>query len=427
MNKRLFIVSTMLIFVGMSFTVSVKAEGYNTEITRLNQLVVGLQRTAFDQPDSWIHQERLAKVLLDRARLTGKVQDYVEAQTVINHAFELTDGTGGPVLTRAAINFSMHRLPDVEADLVAAESAILVDRKTVLHINELRADVLFNSGQYGKAKVLYDLIESAERSATSAARLAFYHASIADFITAESWLARAQERTPKSAFQLRSWLELQQGILDLERSQLLDALKHYEQALVLFPDHWLVEEHIAEIEVLLGNMTSAAGKYRNLIERTGSPIFMEALAGILRSSDDLKDKDEALLWMVRANNEFKKTMEFAPELISGHALDYFLQADNKLLALSLAQENYRLRPAGKATIALAQALALHGKLSEAIILLKEVLATPYRSAELHATAHVLYSAMGQIEEASLQKSLALGLSPVAINDVKWLNSKLESG
>jgi len=423
-NKKLV---TILICLGLSFTVSVKAEDYNSEINRLNQLVVGLQRTAFDKPNSWIHQERLAKVLLERARLSGKVQHYMEAQSVINHAFELAEGKGGPVLTRAAINFSMHRLPDIEADLVAAESAILVDKQTALRIVGLRADVLFNTGDYLKAKALYDQIEDAERSSISAVKLAFYYGSTADYSAAESWFEKAEERAPRKAFQLQSWLKLQQGILDLGRGRWHDALEHYEQALVLFPGHWLVEEHIAEIELLLGNTESAESKYRDLIQRTDSPIFMEALAGILQSNDNVKDQDEADILLARANDEFQTTMEFAPELISGHALEFFLQAGNNALALSLAQDNYRLRPAGGAAIALAQALALQGQLPKAITLIEGVLDTPFRNAELHATAHVLYRALGQTDEATQQKELAIGLSPAAIDEVDWLHIKLEQG
>jgi len=403
------------------------SDNYNNELSRLNQQVISLQRIAFDRPISWVHQERLANVLLERARLTGKTDDYLEAQSVIKRAFEIADGKGGPFLTRAALNFSMHRLPEIEADLVAAESALLVDKGTKGVIAELRADVMFNSGEYKQAKESYDKSELTKPSTNTAIKLAFYSIATAQYDVAESWFVKAEERSENGSEQLRAWLKLQRGILNLEQGRYKEAQRFYAKAQSIFPGHWLIEEHIAEIDVLLGNNKKSKQSYLDLIKRTNSPLFMDALASILYKQDSARENAEAKMWMQRANSGFKLAMTFAPELISGHALDFFLQSDDELqLALTLAKQNYQLRPAGPAAVTLAQAYALHGQYSHALDLLEGVLAGPFRSPTLHATAYAIYHQLDQTLEADKQMVLAKNLNPVAIDDIDWLNDRLKS-
>ena len=66
--------------------------------------------------------------------------------------FEVAPAGAGPVMTRAALNYTLHRLDPIEADLVVQEGAVLVDKPTQARIAAMRGDVAFQRGQYEAAE-----------------------------------------------------------------------------------------------------------------------------------------------------------------------------------------------------------------------------------------------------------------------------------
>jgi len=443
MKHRLSMINILLIITALFFTGSTHADqagkaassqqdkplptnGFELELARLNQSINTLQKRSIDRPNSWLPRENLSIALLNRGRLTGNVEDYVAAQIALQSAFDISGELAGPTLTRASLNYSMHRLPEVEVDLTRAEAGMLPSQETLRTIAGLRGDVLLHSGRYVDAKAMYEQTEEKYPNSSTAINLAFFNIALAEFDQAESWFKIAEDRVVGRSAYLRAWLKLQLGILDLEQGQWKQAYHHYDKARSLFPGHWLIEEHIAEIEALLGYARKAEKKYRDLIERTDSPVLMTALADILQDRDNASDSDEAAALTLRAKEKLEQTMVVAPELMSGHALDFFLQSDEVELALTLALEDYRLRPGGTAAISLAQAYALTDQPSEALSLIEKVLATPYRSAELHATAATLYGLLGQDKKTNEQESKAIALHPMAIDDIEWLLARLSA-
>jgi len=395
---------------------------YEQELARIDRQLGTHKAVADQRPDSWLQLEQVAQLTIERARLTGDFNDYVAAQNALSKAFTLAGEHSGPVLTRAKLNFSIHQLPAVEADLIKAESALLVDAPTLRTIEGLRADVLFYTAQYIPAKSNYDRLESSYPSVISSTRLAHYYATVGEYVKAEDWLQTAEKRVTGSSAHLRSWLKLQLGILDLERGRLDDALNHYQQGLAIFPGYWLLEEHIAEIDVLQGRDQTAEDKYRDLIQRTGSPLFMSELANILAARTAKSDHDESLRWHKEAVAVYTAMMNEMPALMSGHALEYFLYTGDVKRAVQLAQYNFQLRPGGPAALRLVQAYAADGQSLQAENLLESVLKSPFRSAELYATAGVLYRARGDLHAAEKYNALAGAINPTAVKDINWLRS-----
>ena len=396
---------------------------YATELARVDQHLSARKSFADTRPDSWLHLSRVASVQLERAQLSGEFNDFAAAQSTLQKAFAMVDRGVGPVLLRARLNYSLHRLSAIEDDLVAAESALLVSKPDLELISGIRADVMFQTGQYPEARQRYDELEDTYPSTTSAIRLAHYHSHIGQYEAAEQWFAKAQDRVAGQSERLRAWLKLQLGILDLERGRLNEALVHYEDALDLFPGYWLVEEHIAEIHALQGQTDKAESSYRDLIKRTGSPLFMIALAEILEQRD-LSEKAEANELFQEAGGIFETIASQIPEAIAGHALEYYLHSGDPEQTLKMAQSNYQLRPGGQPVLMLAQAHAINNQLEQAQSILDTLLTTPYRSAELHATAAIVYRAVGLDNLAAEQERLATVINPTALDDVDWLLGKL---
>ena len=396
---------------------------YATELARVDLHLNARKSFATTRPDSWLHLSRVASAQLERAQLSGEFNDYAAAHSTLQKVFTLVDSGIGPVLLRARLNYSLHRLSTIEEDLVAAESALIVSKPTIELIDGIRADVLFQQGQYPEARRLYYELENTFPGTNSAVRLAHYHNDIGEYDAAEQWFAKAQERVTGRSARLRAWLKLQFGILDLERGRLNDALVHYRDALDLFPDYWLVEEHIAEIDALQGRTLKAESSYRDLINRTGSPLFMIALADILEQRGP-SEKAEANELLHEAHSLFKTIASQIPEAMAGHALEYFLHRGDPQQALRMAESNYQSRPGGQPALMLVQAQAINGQLPQAQSRLDSLLTTPYRSAELHATAAVVYRAVGLDNRAIQHARLATAINPAALENVDWLRRKL---
>jgi len=86
------------------------------------------------QNTSWVRLQRLAEAQMQRGKLSGDISDFVAAEETLQNAFEVAGPGAGPFLTRAALNFTLHRLPLIESDLASIESALIV----TLRISEQR-------------------------------------------------------------------------------------------------------------------------------------------------------------------------------------------------------------------------------------------------------------------------------------------------
>ena len=396
-----------------------KTSAYEKMLARIDTQLNAKKSFVATRPDSVLHLTSVAEVYFERARLSGEFNDYADALDTLEQVFEMPDRGNGPVLLRARLNYSLHRLPSIESDLQTAESALLVNKPTVAMIEGIRADVKLQQGRYADARRAFTELDNSNPDSTSAIRIAQANVYIGDYEEAEHWFGLAQAQAPHRSAHLRSWLALQQGILDFEQGRLDEALVHYQHALNLFPGYWLVEEHIAEIDALQGRTEKAERSYRDLISRTGSPQFMIALADILLQRDEPK-KVEAFELLEKANQVFQAMATEIPEAIAGHSLEYFLHQGSPKQALQLAMDNYQLRPGGPHAVMLAQAHAVNGNMSEASQVLDKVLMTPYSSADLHATAKVVYQAQGFSNRADHHAQLAQAINPGALESSDWL-------
>jgi tetratricopeptide (TPR) repeat protein len=214
-------------------------------------------------------------------------------------------------------------------------------------------------------------------------------------------------------------MALQRGLMDLDRGRYDEALGNYRRADRLFAGYWMIEEHIAELEALRGNGAEAERRYRELVSRTNDPEFMDALGEVL---DARGARREAADWHRRAEALYERDLERLPEASYGHALAHFLHHGTAPRALTIARANYRLRPGGEASLRLAQALLRAGDLDGARARIEALLATPYGSAEVHATASLVYAALHVTARADRQEQLARAIRPDALEQLDWLRA-----
>ncbi len=388
------------------------ATAYTAALAEIDRQITAA-RGRGEKYSGWAVLETIAGMHLQRARLSGSYDDYAAAQEALAQAFERAPEGLGPVLTRASLNYTLHRLAPIDADLDKAAGALLIDSDTKAHIAGMRGDVAFQRGQYQQAREQYDAALALNRSSTLLTKLAQWHWRMGEFDEAERLYLEAYGMMTEKALEPRAWIHLQLGLMDLERGRYDDAFAHYRDGAQILGGWWLLEEHIAEIATLKGMDAFALELYDDIIERTGKGEFLDAKAGLL---ERMGDKAGAQAAVEQATKIFEAELLRFPEASYGHALDHYLEFGPPERALELATANYQLRPGVPAMISLAQSRLGVGDVAGAREIIDQALATTWVSAELLWVASQVYERAGDTERAKQLRAEAEALHPTIATD-----------
>ena len=389
----------LLILVGCAPKSEVVASSSASESTGWAAAVEALDaRVAFHRdriqarPSSWVEADRLAGVLRQRARLTGDYDDYAAAEDVYSDAFAVAPAGSGPLLGRARLHFTLHRLPQAQADLAILQERGFLTAAVRSGVDDLAADIALERGELSVARAHWQDREQSSPSLHSAAALARIDWLEGRMDTADDWFVTAQQRYHGTDTEPMAWIHLQRGLIDLDQGQPAAALAHYRDAETALSGYWLVDEHIAEALVLTGQAEAAMARYVDVVERTHSPELQGALAGLLMARGE-SDEAEALLAAAEATYD-QQLVRF-PEAAAGHALSHTLEwSEDTAAALALAERNAEIRPNGAALSLLSQARLAHGDAVGAVSAAQQGLATGTRSADLLVAAAAAAAAVG---------------------------------
>lgn len=389
---------------------------YDRAVARLARRAELAERLADAQPESWMRRSTAARHRLDLAKLTGDYAEYARAEELAERAAALGERTTVPLLVRARVHHSVHRFDDALADIERVRVPAHLEPGIEAQLEALRADVALSRGDYGQARAMYEASLERDRGFGTLSRYAHLQSVTGDFEGADATFVEARERLASNDGRALAWLELQRGLLDLHRGRYAEALAHYRVADRAFDGWWLIEEHIAEALARLGREDEAIALYRDIVERTDNPEFMDALSELLAE----RDPEEARRLSDRARARYEEQLALLPEAAYGHALDHFLGSEDVDRALILAERNYALRPGGDAATALATARLLAGDPAGAAEVLEPVLASEHRSAETFAVAALAHRALGDAERTEALSARATAINPDAMEDVAWI-------
>lgn len=390
---------------------------YQQYLSNLDTLIRSARVRVAKRPNEWLIRQTLVSALFERASLTNNLEDYKNTDFELNAAFKLAPKGSGPLLIGAKFNYSVHRLNKAQEylDLLGKQRAFKA--ADGFAANVLRAEIAFQRGEYKDAYALFLNCESVLKGAC-AKQLAIYFSRTGDLAKAEA-IFREISTSKNESEHSRAWLSLQLGIIKMEQGKYLEALSELTKADEIFPGWWLVEEHIAEVQLLLGRVEEARTIYLKVVEQTGLPQYLDALTLLSRnfpalSLEDFKNEQGFMDQEIegRANKLWLETVSLFPESAQGHAIDHFLDVKKDFKqALTLARENYKNRPNGEAGVTLAKCLIANGDYKEGRAIIDKVLSSEFRSAELFAISSQIYGALGEEERAKIFKETCLAINP----------------
>ncbi|MEN0060828.1 MAG: hypothetical protein AAGA48_01700 [Myxococcota bacterium] len=342
----------------------------------------------------WTRHARIADAHLAMARLTGRYEPYDAALAELGDAFSLAPTGGGPHETAAAVLFSLHRLPEARDALEQAWGTILLDDVTHARLWLLESQIAWQEGQLKLAEEAVEASLSLRPTYDALAarghqrwHLGAYDAADADYVAAKRQLI-------DDAGQAAAWIEVQRGLMDLDRSRYDEALSHYLLADTAFPGWWLVHEHIAEVLALNGQPNQATALYEQVVAETGAPELALALAELqgLNSSKSRARLDDA-------EKAWTDVLARHPEAASGHAIEFFVAIGDLDRAQTLAQANVAARPGPASHVELASVHAVLKQWPEAREAAQTALATGFQTPDLLDLAADIQRALGDRSEA----------------------------
>ena len=377
---------------------------YETEVAKLSAAIehgLGLKER---QPDNTLIPLEVVSLYQERARLTGSYDDYAKAENLLASLSSATKVSVSRCLAEARLHYTLHRLRQASALLdgcgATAEASELA---------ALRADIALYTGRYRDAERTYRGLVNDIGITPHYVRLGLLKKWVGGPGEAAAFLEAAERRYHGSSPTMRAWLKLQRGLVALDRGRFDEALAMYRLAEDALAGWWLVDEHIAEVHVLNGNIAEAKRIYESVIERTRSPEFMDALAQI---EQQLGNAEQATKLMAKARSIYTERLRAFPEAAAGHALDHFLKSQADVAqALTLAQKNYQTRPYGESAIALAKAWIMSGKPERAKPLIEAQLASGWDTAEAWWILSEVQQQLRGDEQAARARAEALRRNP----------------
>ncbi|MBD8526178.1 tetratricopeptide repeat protein [Pseudomarimonas arenosa] len=287
-------------------------------IGNLQSSISALQQRMQQQPDDVTAASQLSAALLQRAQIIGRQDDTEQALLIAERAVQMAPESAPAWRALATAQAALHRFTAAELSLQKAH-AFGLSAEQVL---PLQRDIQVAKGDYSGLK---SDLDSASRPVGEFAALA-HRADLlllqGDLRGASLWLRTAQDLYHDVNPLPLAWLYTQQGIALLRFGRVSEARVFFAAAHQRLPAYYLATEHLAECEALLGNLDQARKLYVQVIEQTGNPEFMAALADVeQRAGDD----SEAQRWRSAADSGFHRLLARDEAAYAAHAIEFWLE------------------------------------------------------------------------------------------------------
>ncbi len=389
-----------------------RGRGATSAVARLDHEIAFFLERA-ETSHGWMDFEMAALRYLERQRLTGDYADFAAAERALDRAFQIAPARSGPVFTRMALNFTLHRLAPLEADVLANEHAVMLRADQRLAMAAYRADIAFYRGAYDEALSRYEALVEEDRSASTLVALAQFHWKTGDLTRADQLFSEAEAEAGHGE---RAWLCLVRALFEASRERWDAAGAAIDRGLLERPGWWQLEEHRGQVLFEQGALEEARAAYEDAYAHAPSPEIADALAVLALEQGRRGDAAEL---SARAEAMHEERIALFPEAAAGHALDHFLLLSDDLdRAIALAELNRDARPYGESQAKLAIAYARAGRWDDALEVVYLLEASPWCTAESEAIAALVHAQVGDRARALSHRDRATELAPSAIDRVE---------
>jgi len=377
---------------------------YDVELERIEQGITELADNALQLPIDRVKITKLAYLQYQHASLTGNLDELTTAENTLDQAIQHLGRDGDLYFLKANIHFKVHRLDDVEHDLIASTDLLESPQGRAI-----KADLDFQQGRYEAAKNAYQTLIDEERTWDALARLAYFNFKMGDFEGADRLYDEAVDELTAKEMRHYSWVELQRGVVDLTQGNYEKARDHYQRAERAYSGHWMVQEHVAELLGAEGRNDEAEAMYRRVIERVPRPDFQQALGELYLSMGKTAEANDCLK---RAESAFLESAHRGEVHYYHHLADLYADVfENGAKAVKWAQKDLELRRNFSTLAAMASALYRAGEFSKALELMNESLASGVRDARLFRLAGIIHKAVSANGEAESYLLMAARINP----------------
>ena len=348
----------------------------------------------------------LAAWLQEKAMQDGDLQHTLRAIDLLDAALAQAPRDVKRLRQRASLRAHLHRFGEARADLEAALAVAPDDAETKRALGGL----LRNLGDWQAAEPLlntpFEGAKSWEDHGDEAIR-AFQAGRIEE---ADRLLRRAAGAYVDVHPIPMAWVDLQRGLLRLRTGRYPEARAFFKAAYDRLPQNFVVAEHLAEVEALLGNHSESLRIYDEVVAATRLPEFMAARAGVLLA---LGRKDEAAAALAEADARWQVLVAQHESALAMHAIAFWLEdRPDAPRARELAEKNLLLRRDPDSLVLAARARAATGDAEGARALLAEARAFPIRVDEFFAGIADALHRLGDAEGARAALAEARALNPL---------------
>lgn len=377
---------------------------FDDHIAALDRAITTHRDRAAREPTDWLSPGAEAATWLDRAAMTGRWQDYAAAESALALAMRRAPPSAAPHPLAARLAMALHRNAEVEPALVAARVDLeFVKPGPQADAMLLRGDIALYRGQWRDADRLYQQSDQTWPNDSAAFRRAFVTERTAEPDAAiAAWMDVAR-RSARPSRPLLATIALRIGGIELARGEWEEAARWHARAERYLPGDWHVAARRLQDRALGGDLSGAITAMARLAAQHDLPELWDALSAWQRANGNSAGANAA---SARAAAGWARFAARFPLATAGHQAEHALIVGDSAAALRFARANHDNRPYGDAVALLAAALIADGKAADAARLVRQTMASGWRSAELDRLAFEAALLSGDSAAAELARDAA---------------------
>jgi tetratricopeptide (TPR) repeat protein len=368
----------------------------------------------------------LSQMYLQRGRLTGDVQTYLQAAAAADQAVGLAPKDRTARTLAAGIQYTTHEFAAAEQ----AAGTLVAERPADAGPLAVLGDAQLELGDYAGAATTYGQLAASSPDAAAAsvrqARLAFIQGRLAD---ADRLAGAAKGEADASAFGDigLGYYSVFEGQLDLDRGLYDDAANQYQQALREAPGYHIALAGLAKARAAQGRTEDAIDLYQQAIAVVPQPDYLANLGDLYHLTGH-----DAPAQTQYGTVEVIATLAAINQQVYNRQLVLFSVNHDRDLAsaLTLAEQELAVRKDVYGYDAYAWALLANGRAGDANVAMTTALAFGTRDPLLLYHAGEIALALGNSAQARdlLTQALGItgGLDPLAASKATASLASLEA-